>query len=147
MKATNLKYDITKSTAPAMPKLGKGTECVQLLLSQISKDMHEPLVPMFFPILGAQVSETEFQYPDLSWKELCGMMGNLVADSGCNKGQLSNIVEAICHNFREHDEKELDKLVEWQRQMKTKSANKEKPARPDVSFWFPPSDVTNAAFI
>lgn len=91
MKTTNLKYDITKSTAPAMPKLGKGTECVQLLLSQISKDMHEPLVPMFFPILGAQVSETEFQYPDLSWKELCGMMGNLVADSGCNKGQLPTL--------------------------------------------------------
>lgn len=36
-----------KSTAPKMPKLGKGTECVQLLLSQVSKDMHEPLVPMF----------------------------------------------------------------------------------------------------
>lgn len=147
MKTKNLKYNITISTAPAMPKLGKGTECVQLLLSQVSKDMHEPLVPMLFPILGAQVSEAKFQYPDLSWKELCGMMANLVADSGCNKGQLSNIVEAICHNFREHDEKELDKLVEWQRQMKTKSANKEKPARPDVSFWFPPSDVTNAAFI
>ena len=147
MKTINLKYDISKTTAPKMPKLGKGTECVQLLLSQISKDMHEPLVPMFFPILGAQVSETEFQYPDLSWKELCGMMGNLVADSGCNKGQLSNIVEAICHNMREHDNTELEKLVEWQKQMKTKSANKEKPARPDVSFWFPPADVTNAAFI
>ena len=117
MKTKNLKYNITISTAPTMPKLGKGTECVQLLLSQVSKDMHEPLVPMLFPILGAQVSEAKFQYPDLSWKELCGMMANLVADSGCNKGQLSNIVEAICHNFREHDEKELDKLVEWQRQM------------------------------
>ena len=147
MKTINLKYDISKTTAPKMPKLGKGTECVQLLLSQVSKDMHEPLVPMFFPILGAQVSESEFQYPDLSWKELCGMMGNLVADSGCNKGQLSNIVEAICHNLREHDNTELEKLVEWQKQMKMKSANKEKPARPDVSFWFPPADVTNAAFI
>ena len=98
-----------------MPKLGKGTECMQLLLSQVSKDMHEPLVPMLFPILGAQVSGTEFQYPDLSWKELCGMMANLVADSGCNKGQLGNLVEAICRNFREHDEKELEKLVEWQK--------------------------------
>lgn len=142
-----MKYDITKSAAPKMPKLGKGTECIQLLLSQVSKDMHEPLVPILFPILGAQVSETEFQYPDLSWKELCGMMGNLVADSGCNKGQLSNLVEAICRNFRDHDDKELEKLVEWQKQIKSKSANKEKPARPDVSFWFPPCDVTNAAFI
>lgn len=147
MKTINLKYDISKTTAPKMPKLGKGTECVQLLLSQVSKDMHEPLVPMLFPILGAQVSGTEFQYPDLSWKELCGMMANLVADSGCNKGQLGNLVEAICRNFREHDEKELEKLVEWQKQIKSKSANKEKPVRPDVSFWFPPADVTNAAFI
>ncbi len=142
-----MKYDITKSAAPKMPKLGKGTECIQLLLSQVSKDMHEPLVPILFPILGAQVSETEFLYPDLSWKELCGMMGNLVADSGCNKGQLSNLVEAICRNFRDHDDKELEKLVEWQKQIKSKSANKEKPVRPDVSFWFPPCDVTNAAFI
>ena len=80
-----------------MPNLGKGTECIKILLSQASKDMYEPLVPMFFPVLGAHISGAEFQYPDLTWKELCGMMANLVADSGCNKGQLSNIVEAICH--------------------------------------------------
>jgi hypothetical protein len=41
----------------------------------------------------------------------------------------------------------LKKLVEWSKQVKTKSANKEKPARPDVAIWFPPSDITNAAFI
>ncbi len=142
-----MKYNISNKTAPKMPRLGKGTECVKLLLSQVSCDMHEPMVPMLFPILGAQISEAKFQYPDLSWKEMCGMMGNLVADSGCNKGQLSPIVEAICRNLRQHDDTELEKLVEWQKQMKTKSANKEKPARPDVSFWFPPADVTNAAFI
>ena len=26
-------------------------------------------------------------------------------------------------------------------------ANKEKPERPDVAFWFPPADLTNAAFL
>lgn len=31
--------------------------------------------------------------------------------------------------------------------MKTKSANKEKPVRPEVAFWFPPADMTNPAFI
>ena len=142
-----MRYDISKSTAPKMPTLGKGTECIKILLSQTSKDMHEPLVPMLFPILGAHISGSEFQYPDLSWKELCGQMANLVAESGGNKGQLSQLVEAICRDFRQHDEEELKKLVEWQRQMKTKSANKEKPARPDVAFWFPPSDVTSAAFL
>ena len=140
-----MKYDISKSTAPQMPTLGKGTECIKILLSQTSKDMHEPLVPMLFPVLGAHISGAEFQYPDLSWKEPCGQMANLVAESGGNKGQLSNLVEAICRDFRQHDEEELKKLVEWQKQVKTKSANKEKPARPDVAFWFPPSDVTSAA--
>ena len=77
-----MKYDISKSTAPKMPALGKGTECIKLLLTQVSKDMHEPLVPMLFSVLGAHVSGSEFQYPDLSWKELCGMLANLVADSG-----------------------------------------------------------------
>ena len=80
-----------------MPNLGKGTECIKILLSQVSKDMHEPLVPMLLPILSAHVSGAEFQYPDLSWKELCGQMANLVAESGGNKGQLSHFTEAICH--------------------------------------------------
>jgi hypothetical protein len=61
-----MRYDISKATAPAMPNLGKGTECIKLLLSQASKDMHEPLVPMFFPILGAHISVVEFLYSDLN---------------------------------------------------------------------------------
>ena len=142
-----MKYDISKASAPKMPNLGRGTECIRILLSQASKDMHEPLVPMLFPILGAHVSGAEFQYPDLTWKEPCGMMANLVADSGCNKGQLSNLVEAICRDFRQHDDIEMKKLVEWSKQVKTKSANKEKPPRPEVSIWFPPSDTTNPAFL
>ena len=94
-----MNYDITKPQAPKMPSLGNGTECVRLLLSQASKDMYEPLVPMFFPVLGAHLSGAEFQYPDLTWKETCGQMANLVADTGGNKGQLSLLVEAICRDF------------------------------------------------
>ena len=60
MKTKNLKYNITISTAPTMPKLGKGTECVQLLLSQVSKDMHEPLFPMLFPILKVEINGAIF---------------------------------------------------------------------------------------
>jgi hypothetical protein len=105
-------YNIFSSTAPAMPKPSKGTEIVKLLLSQASKDMHEPLVPMFFPILGAHISGAEFQYPDLSWKELTGMMANLVAQSGDNKGQLTTLAKAICRDFRQHDKAEEDKLLE-----------------------------------
>ena len=142
-----MRYDISKHKAPEMPNLGKGTECIKLLLSQASKDMHAPLVPMLFPVLGAHVCGAEFQYPDLTWKELCGQMANLVAESGGNKGQLSQLVDAICRDFHEHDDAEFKKLVEWQKQIKKISANKEKPVRPEVAFWFPPADVTNAAFL
>ena len=111
-----MKYDITKQTAPKMPTLGKGTECIKLLLSQASKDIQEPLVPMFFPSLGAHVSGAEFMYPDYSWKELCGLMANIVADSGGNKGQLSPLVEAICRDFRLHDKSVTDQLTVFLRQ-------------------------------
>ena len=59
---TNIKYNLSKPTPPAMPRLGKGTESVQLLLSQVSKDMHQPIVPILFPILGAHVSGAEFMF-------------------------------------------------------------------------------------
>lgn len=130
-----MNYDITLNTAPPMPRLGRGVECLALLLSQVSKDMRQPLLPMIMPALGAHVSGAQFIYPDHSWKELCGMMANLVADSGAGKGQLSGLVEAMCGDFRVHDDGELEKLVEWQKMVKTKSANKEKPVRPDISFW------------
>ena len=45
-----MKYNISKTTAPTMPNLGRGLESVALLLSQVSKDMHQPIVPMLFPI-------------------------------------------------------------------------------------------------
>ena len=67
-----MRYDISKQTAPAMPTLGKGTKCIKLLLLQVSFDMHEPLVPMLFPVLGAHVSGAEFQYPSRQWFETCG---------------------------------------------------------------------------
>lgn len=142
-----MKYNITTPTAPKMPNLGRGTECIKILLSQASNDMYEPLVPMFFPVLGAHMSGAEFQYPDLTWKEPCGLMAHLVAESGGNKGQLSYLVEALCRDFHQHDDEELKKLVEWQKIIKSRGANKEKPVRPTVAFLFPPSDTTNPAFI
>ena len=59
-----MKYDITTNKAPEMPNLGKGTECIKLLLSQASKDAIYPLISMFFPSLGTNISFEENQYPD-----------------------------------------------------------------------------------
>ena len=142
-----MNYNIFSKTAPAMPKSAKGTEFCKLLLSQASKDMREPLVPMAIPALAAHLSDVEFMYSDNKYYELCGQMGHLIGPSGIGKAQLTHLIEAVMRPFREHDETEYKKLVDWQRQMKTKGANKEKPERPDVSFRFPPADLTNPAFI
>ena len=66
-------YDITTKTAPAMPKIGKGMEILKLLLPQLSKDMQETIAPLLFDSLASHLSETEFMYPDLTWKEICGI--------------------------------------------------------------------------
>ncbi len=142
-----MNYNIFDIKTPTMPKPSKGTEFVKLLLSQASKDMQEPLVPMAIPALSAHLSGVELMYSDNKYYELCGQMGHLIGPSGIGKAQLTHLIEAIMRSFRDHDETEYKKLVDWQRQMKTKGANKEKPERPDVSFWFPPADLTNPAFI
>ena len=140
-------YNIFDRTAPAMPKPGKGTEICKLLLSQATKDMREPLVPMAIPALAAHLTDVEFMYSDNKYYELCGQMGHLIGPSGIGKAQLTHLIEAVMRSFRDHDETEYKKLVDWQRQVKTRGANKEKPERPEVSFWFPPADLTNPAFI
>ena len=53
-------------------------------LSQASKSMQEPLNPMFFPVLGAHISDTKFQYHINIWKDLYRMEAYLVAKSGDN---------------------------------------------------------------
>ena len=73
-------------------------------------------------------------------------MANIVADSGCNKGQLSPLVEAICRDFRNHDKAVTDQLVEWQRKSNA-NGGKDSTARPNVALWFPPIDTTAAGFL
>ena len=55
-----MKYNISKTTPTAMPNLGRGTEFIALLLSQVSKDMQQSITPMLFPSLGAHISGAEF---------------------------------------------------------------------------------------
>ena len=142
-----MKYDIFSSTAPAMPKPDKGTKFIDFILSNASMDMREPLVPMIMPALAAHLTEVEFMYSDNKFYEMSGQMGHLIGPSGIGKAQLTSLVDAVMRSYLQHDKTEFQKLTEWQRQVKTKGANKEKPERPEVSFWFPPANMTNAAFL
>ena len=95
-----------------MPKPSKGTEIVKLLLSQVSKEMREALLPMTIPALAAHLSEVEFMYSDNKYYELCGQMGHLIGPSGIGKDQLHDIIEAIMRSFRDHDKIKYKKLEE-----------------------------------
>ena len=141
-------YDIFSPIEPQMPSISsKSLEIVRLALSQISPNMHQSVAPMVFAPLANHINGVEFQYSSNVWFELAGILQHLVAGSGGGKSEFTRLAEAICREFRVHDKAEMQKLVEWQKLVKSKAANKEKPVRPEVSFWFPPCDVTNPAFI
>ncbi|MCQ2384766.1 MAG: hypothetical protein MJZ96_07815 [Paludibacteraceae bacterium] len=124
-------YHVFSSKAPTMPKAGKGTEFVNLVLSQATKAMRQPLLPIVLPAVAAHLCETEFQYSDNKYYEMCGQMGHLIGNSGVGKAQLSHLIGAIMHDFRIHDEGEYNKLVEWQRKTKTSKANERKQKNND----------------
>jgi hypothetical protein len=44
-----MKYNISKSKAPEMSNLGKGTECIKLLLYKALKSMFYPRFLCFYP--------------------------------------------------------------------------------------------------
>ena len=143
-------FDITKPKAPEMPSLnGTGLEAIKLLLSQTSKDMHAPLLPMLFPVLGSKVTgaDAEFQYPSGQWLELCGMLAALVADSGNNKGQLGLLVEAIKRDERRSDQAEIKKYLEYQKTFKKRSQSKDRPDAPDLCLKCLPSDATRPGYL
>lgn len=140
-------YNIFDSKAPAMPKFGRGTEVCKLLLSKASPDMREVLLPMAIPALAAHLADVKFMYSDNKFYELAGQMGHLIGPSGIGKAQLNHLLETILRSFREHDQKEYEKLFDWQRQMRTLSKKGKGIERPDIAFWYPPADLTNAAFL
>ena len=109
-----MSYNIFGSTAPPMPRPAKGTEIVKLLLSQASRDMSEPLVPMAIPALASHLTDVELMYSDNQYYELCGQMGHLVGPSGIGKAQLTRLIEAIMVWFwnvrRMMERHDIDKL-------------------------------------
>ena len=76
-------YHVFSSKAPTMPKAGKGTEFVNLVLSQATKAMQQPLLPIVLPAVAAHLCETEFQYSDNKYYEMCGQMGKTIGKRGC----------------------------------------------------------------
>lgn len=145
-----MKYDITKKTPPVMPRFGKGLEVLKLFKGQVSENMLPTVVPTLFPPLAAHVSGAEFQHPNRSWKEPCGLMNHIIGVQGIGKGEMEMCAEAICKDFEDHDSQEYQKLVEWKREHSAsqgKGKKEETATPPDLCFRWPSADVTNAGFI
>ena len=70
-----------------MPTFDKGIECIKLLLSKGSKDMHEPIISTFFPIFVAHISDKKDWHSDLNWKGMCSIMTYQVADVGVTRSE------------------------------------------------------------
>ena len=58
-----MKYEISKATAPAMPNLGKGTECLKFLLRRPQKTCMNPLFRCFSPSLARTSVVQNFSIP------------------------------------------------------------------------------------
>ena len=127
-----MNYSIFSVKAPMMPTVPKSAKIIDLLTKNVSNDMRQPIVPLLFPLLSSRISNAKFLYADNTYKELCGEMAHLVADSGANKGQFGTLVEALNGDLRAHDYEVLEKLASFNKRIKTISANKEKPERPDT---------------
>jgi len=67
-------YNTTKKTVHTMPRQGKGSKCIKILLSKAPKVVFEPLIMMFFLIFGAQMSYSKFQKPGLKMEGFRGKM-------------------------------------------------------------------------
>lgn len=86
-----------------MYNLGKGLEILNLLLPQLSKDMRETIAPLLFEALASHISETEFMYLDLTWKDTFWLDYWYCDSFGRRKGQLERLVEAIMRGARRQD--------------------------------------------
>lgn len=76
-----MKYDISKSTAPKMPNLGRAQNASKSCFRRCQKTC-KTLCFDFFPLFGTLLSDAEIPYTNLIWEESCGMMANLVAENG-----------------------------------------------------------------
>ncbi len=140
------KYDLTSLTAPPMPKILPGF--VRHTISKVPDYMRPAAANGLFPSAVAQMRNVSFRYIDNVLHEPCCSMEGCVAPSGLGKGYIDPMIEAISAQIAEHDVESRRKLMEWQREYKSKGANKDKPERPnDAAILMPEPDMTNPALI
>ena len=95
-----MSYDISKSNSSKRQTLEKGQNVSKSCSFWPQKTCIPPRSDVF-PILRAHISVEKFQSQDLTWKELCGIIPNSVAESGVIRGKITQPYATITRTYSE----------------------------------------------
>src|SRR5574344_606385 len=130
---------------PEMPE--KLPKLIRHLIKNVPDCCRPSVANGVFPALAAHLHGVRFWLIDGTEKEATFMSINM-AEQSSGKSAINKVIEYILADIVERDEISRKREQEWKDSTQTKSANKEKPKRPeDLCVQVLVSDMTNAAFV
>lgn len=130
---------------PSLPK--KLPKLIAHLIKNVPEVCRPSVACGVFPSLATHLHGVKFQLIDGTLKEATFMCVNM-APMSSGKSAVNTPIQYIIKDILERDEQSRRREQEWKEISATKSANKEKPRRPDdLCVQILVSDMTNAAFV
>ena len=130
---------------PKMPQ--RLPPLIKLLVSKTPKIYKPAVAHAVFPALGAHLWKTSFRYIDNVEHEAT-LMNVLMAGTGAGKNCICEPINRILKDIRARDKENMQREKEWNAEMQTKGANKDKRQRPEgLIIQEMDPDTTNAAFV
>ena len=130
---------------PKMPQ--RLPPLIKLLVSKTPKIYRPAVAHAVFPALGAHLWHTTFRYIDNVEHEAT-LMNVLMAGTGAGKNCISEPINRILKDIRTRDKENMKREKEWNNEMQTRGANKDKRQRPEgLVIQEMDPDTTNAAFV
>lgn len=96
----SMKYDISKALRLRCPSWARGQNVAKFCSQRPQKTCFDPWFRCFSLSLAHTSAFRNISNPTSLGRSFSFQRTHLKADSGCNKGQLSYLVEAICRDFR-----------------------------------------------
>ena len=120
---------------------------IKLLVSNTPKIYRPAVAHAVFPALGAHLWRTTFRYIDNVEHEAT-LMNVLMAGTGAGKNCITEPINRILKDIRSRDKENMKREKEWNNEMQTRGANKDKRQRPEgLVIQEMDPDTTNAAFV
>ena len=130
---------------PKMPQ--RLPPLIKLLVSKTPKIYRPAVAHAVFPALGAHLWRTSFRYIDNVEHEAT-LMNVLMAGTGAGKNCITEPINRILKDIRARDKENMMREKEWNNEMQTRGANKDKRQRPEgLVIQEMDPDTTNAAFV